>query len=301
MSDDAIGLNSLHLLLTYMCNGECDHCFVWSGPHSRGTMTLSFVEDVLKQAGEMDSIEYICFEGGEPFLFYPLLLKCVELSRNRGYQVGAVSNAYWANDDADALLWLKPLVDLGLSDISLSADEYHGYEESNRVVANASKAAAELGIESSVLRVKGIRCYTEGAENEDDGGSILFRGRAASKLAPQVLGRPPSELRSCPEEPPNISRVHVDAYGNVLFCPGVSMGNILETPLKKILSKESCDRHPVIAPLVSGGPVALARQHGIRTKRAYADACHMCYDVRCRMRAKGALRNILVPDQAYGD
>ena len=70
-------------------------------------MTLRFVEDVLKQAEKVDSIEYICFEGGEPFLFYPLLAKSVELARKKGYQVGAVSNAYWANDDSDALLWLR--------------------------------------------------------------------------------------------------------------------------------------------------------------------------------------------------
>ncbi|UCE91311.1 MAG: radical SAM protein [Methanobacteriota archaeon] len=296
-----VDLESIHLLLTYKCDGECDHCFVWSSPRAPGTMTLGFVEETLKQAGEVSSISYVCFEGGEPFLFYPLLAKGVELASKNGYKVGAVSNAYWANDDRDALLWLKPLVELGLTDISVSADEYHGYEESSRLVANASRAANELGIESSVLRVRAMKCYTEGVENDDDGGSIFFRGRAASKLAPQVLGKPSSEFRSCPEEPPNIGRVHIDAYGNVLFCQGISMGNILETPLKDVLSRRLCEQHPVIAPLASGGPAALAKHNGIRTKRSYADACHMCYDVRCRLRAKGLLNEILLPDQSYGD
>jgi hypothetical protein len=299
--DDVIDLKSLHLLLTYKCDGECDHCFVWSCPRAPGTMTLGFVEEILRQAGEVESITYICFEGGEPFLFYPLLLKGTELARSKGYEVGLVSNAYWANDERDALLWLKPLADLGLSDISVSADEHHGYEDSNRLVGNATKAAAELGVESSILRVRGVRCYTEGAEAEEEEGSIFFRGRAAEKLAPEVPGKPSSEFRSCPEEPPNIGRVHVDAYGNVLFCQGISMGNLRETRLIEMISREACERHPVIAPLAKGGPVALAKEHGVRTRRSYADACHMCYDVRRRMRAKGLLRNILVPDQSYGD
>lgn len=33
-------LRGLHLLLTYQCNLECDHCFVWGSPWQAGTMTL---------------------------------------------------------------------------------------------------------------------------------------------------------------------------------------------------------------------------------------------------------------------
>lgn len=301
MPDDAIDLKSLHLLLTYKCDGECEHCFVWSGPRAPGTMTLNLIKEVLRQAGEVGSITSICFEGGEPFLFYPLLVKAAELVREAGYDVGVVSNAYWANDERDALLWLKPLADIGVSDISVSADEHHGYEESNRLIGNASKVAGDLGLESSILRVKGIRCYTGEADADEEEGSIFFRGRAAEKLAPSVDGRPPAAFSSCPEEPPNIGRVHVDAYGNVLFCQGISMGNLREKPLKEMMSRQACEQHPVIGPLVLGGPAALAKKHGIRTRRSYADACHMCYDVRCRMRAKGLFRDILVPDQVYGD
>ena len=33
-------LSGLHLLLTYQCTFECDHCFGWGGPFQTGTMTL---------------------------------------------------------------------------------------------------------------------------------------------------------------------------------------------------------------------------------------------------------------------
>ncbi|MFQ6004291.1 MAG: hypothetical protein ACE5OQ_02215, partial [Woeseia sp.] len=36
-------LSGLHLLLTYACNYQCDHCFVWGGPWQSGTMTLATI------------------------------------------------------------------------------------------------------------------------------------------------------------------------------------------------------------------------------------------------------------------
>ena len=42
-------LSGLHLLLTYQCNLECDHCFVWGSPWQNGTMTLKNIRQILKQ------------------------------------------------------------------------------------------------------------------------------------------------------------------------------------------------------------------------------------------------------------
>ncbi len=36
-------LTGLHLLLTYECNLECDHCFVWGSPWKSDTMTLESI------------------------------------------------------------------------------------------------------------------------------------------------------------------------------------------------------------------------------------------------------------------
>ena len=35
-----INLSGLHLLLTFQCTLQCDHCFTWGSPWQRGTMTL---------------------------------------------------------------------------------------------------------------------------------------------------------------------------------------------------------------------------------------------------------------------
>ena len=69
-------LSGLHILLTYQCTYECDHCFVWGSPWQSGTLTLEQVRDILRQAREAN-VEWIYFEGGEPFLYYPLLRRGV--------------------------------------------------------------------------------------------------------------------------------------------------------------------------------------------------------------------------------
>ena len=69
-------LNGLHILLTYQCTYECDHCFVWGSPRQTGTLTLEQIENILQQAKDA-GVTSIYFEGGEPFLYYPVLAKAV--------------------------------------------------------------------------------------------------------------------------------------------------------------------------------------------------------------------------------
>ena len=60
-------LTGLHLLLTYQCTFECEHCFVWGSPRQSGVMNLAQLHEVLRQAREVDGLDWIYFEGGEPF------------------------------------------------------------------------------------------------------------------------------------------------------------------------------------------------------------------------------------------
>ncbi len=46
-------LKQVHFLLTYLCNFECDHCFLFCSPCSTGTFTLAQVKLALAQAQEV--------------------------------------------------------------------------------------------------------------------------------------------------------------------------------------------------------------------------------------------------------
>ena len=79
-----MNINGLHLLLTYQCNFECDHCFVWGGPDQYGTMTLECIRKILRQARDVGTVEWIYFEGGEAFLYYAVLQRGGELAAEAG-------------------------------------------------------------------------------------------------------------------------------------------------------------------------------------------------------------------------
>jgi len=175
-----VKLSSLHILLTYQCTLECDHCFVWGSPWQSGTLTVSRLQSILLQAKEAGSIASIYFEGGEPFLYYSLLLGGVRAAVEMGFQVGIVSNAYWATSLEDARAALAPFAGL-LKDLTLSADLYHSSDPAAALVANARQAALDLGIPTGTL-------FTPQPEVPGtDTGTLMYRGRAARKLAARAV------------------------------------------------------------------------------------------------------------------
>lgn len=293
-------LEGVHFLLTYKCIFECDHCFVWGSPSASGTFSTCQIEDVLKQASEIPTVKRVYFEGGEPFLFYPVLVKGVETARKMGFEAGIVSNAYWATDRKDATSWLEPLAKLGIADLSMSTDEYHGDKEEAQNVQRALEAAKELGIAVGVMEVEGIEFYSCETPKKKEKGELMFRGRAAKELAGKAKKKPWRSFSTCPEEPPALGRVHVDAFGNVMFCQGITIGNLWEKPLKRIMADLDPEKHPIMGPLMRGGPAQLAKELGLKPGRGYADACHLCYELRCRARETGEFRGVLTPDQVYG-
>jgi len=287
-----VRLSGLHLLLTYQCTFECDHCFVWGGPQQSGTLRLAEIDEMLRQAEELDTVESICFEGGEPFLYYPVLLSGVEEAVARGFRVGIVTNAYWATGVEDAVTWLRPLKGL-IQDLSVSSDLYHADVMLSQYARNASVAAEQLGIPIGTISVA--------QPNEEDASlaSLMFRGRAAEKLAPRVPHQPWHTLTACPyEDLRQPGRVHLDPLGHVHLCQGISLGNVFRTPLADLVASYDADAHPIIGPLLQGGPADLVRRYDVPHDEAYADACHLCYEARLALRQR--FPGVLTPDQMYG-
>jgi MoaA/NifB/PqqE/SkfB family radical SAM enzyme len=294
-------LSGLHLLLTYRCNFECEHCFVWGSPWQSGTMTLSQIGEILDQAERLGSIEWIFFEGGEPFLYYPVLLKGVQMAARRGFRVGIVSNGYWATDVADALEWLRPLSGF-IQELSISSDRFHSGEEIGPEARNARAAAETLGIHVGVIQIAQPEATQAelGAGQLPPGESgIMYRGRAAERLVSRASRRPWEELSECPyEDLREPGRAHVDPLGNLHLCQGISLGNLFREPLDQICRAYDADSHPIVGPLLEGGPAELIRRHGLRHDESYADECHLCYTARRSLR--GRFPNTLTPDQMYG-
>lgn len=291
-------LSGLHILLTYQCIYECEHCFVWGSPNQSGVMTIEQIEQILEQAKEA-GVTSIYFEGGEPFLYYAVLVKGVHKAAKMGFSVGIVSNAYWAVSVADAMEWLQPFAGR-ISDLTVSSDLYHCEKMLGEKPQNAITAAKWMNIPTGMITIgQPDKLESQSQGQITDAAAVMYRGRAAAVLAAFASKFPWEEFRECPHE--NLrepSRVHIDPAGNLHICQGLVIGNIFETPLKDICSSYDPDAHPICGLLLEGGPAALVSEYNLPHEATYADACHLCYEARLALRER--FPQWLGPDQMYG-
>ena len=314
----AISLESIHFLVTYRCTYACDHCFVWGSPDAEGTMALAQLTSVIDQAAGLGLTE-VYFEGGEPTLAYPIVLAAAKYARERGLDVGMVSNCFWATSLEDAKVWLAPFAELGIADLSLSSYAYFVEDANEEHLRNAVLAAQALGIPAGVLEVGAPADIGVPGACSGDVGEIMCKGRAAVVLAPARASRPPEALVSCPfEDFTDPGRAHVGPDGELQICQGISAGNVfaggdgppapeaLARPHPKGLERvlDACDPHarPVIREILADGPWALAQAAGHTPQRdLYADECHLCYEVRAALRAAGRHPEVVAPGQCYAE
>jgi hypothetical protein len=257
---------------------------------------------VIQDLKNIPTIHSICFEGGESFLFYPLLLESVQLASRAGYKTAIETNSYWATTEEDAKLWLQPLRESGLSMLEVSDDAFHFGEETMNPAKRAMTAARDIGLEVNVLRIEN----PEVMENQERKkgkpiylGGPKLRGRAVETLAGELPTTSWKNFKECPfEDLRNPERVHIDAYGNVHLCQGLSMGNIWDTPLSELLHDYDPEGHPICGPLVRGGPARLAQEYAVDNEKEYVDACHFCTHLCKSLIDK--FPDIITPRQVYG-
>jgi len=294
-------ISGLHLLLTYQCTHECDHCFVWGSPMQEGTMTLKDVQHILREAKDLGTVKWFYFEGGEPFLYYVHLQNAVKEAAAMGFQVGIVSNSYWATSVEDALEYLKPFAGL-IQDLSISSDLFHWSEKQIQLTNNAREAAEQLDIPMgfiSIAQPEVVDAPSSIGTLPIGESTVMYRGRAAEKLADKVVKHPWESFTECPyEDLREPGRLHVDPLGNLHICQGISIGNIFQCSLKEIVNSYAPDTHPITGPILEGGPAALVNRYDLPHLEVYADACHLCDDSCRKLRSR--FPEILLPDQMYG-
>ncbi|MGE5251201.1 MAG: radical SAM protein [Bacteroidota bacterium] len=291
-------LTGLHILLTYQCTFECEHCFVWGSPRQEGVLTVDQIREILAQAKEA-GVSSIYFEGGEPFLYYAVLLKAVRLAADMDFSVGIVSNAYWATSVADAEEWLRPLAGR-IADLTVSSDLYHGSDELGERPQNALAAAKWLNIPTGVINIAQPGVGSKQSQGQLEGASdVMYRGRAAECLAERAPKHAWQGFDHCPHEDlRDPGRLHLDPLGNLHICQGIVIGNLFERPLKEICEGYEPEGHPICGTLLEGGPAALVSEFGLPHDSSYADACHLCYQARLELRAR--FPALLRPAQMYG-
>jgi hypothetical protein len=264
-------------------------------------MTSHIVRHILAQAEEVDTVKWIFFEGGEPFLYYPVLVQGVREAARLGFQVGILSNCYWATDFDDALEWLRPFTGL-IQSLTISSDLFHYNERLSIQAKNASAAAGKLSIPVGLISIAphdAMNSYATVGQLPVGESPVMYRGRAAAVLAEKATQRPWTQFTECVHESlRDPERVHVDPFGNLHICQGLLLGNLFRRPLDVICREYDPDSHEIIGPLLHGGPVELVRRYKVPHEETYADECHLCYEARKLLRSR--FPDVLGPDQMYG-
>lgn len=281
---------ALHLLLTYKCNLSCPHCFVWAGPVCNGRLiTKNDARRLFADAKDIKTIDTVYLEGGEPFVLYRTMIDVIKEAYRANFKVGLITNCSWAISKEIAVDKLLPVRNY-IKELIFSCDKYHNNYE---FVKRAAAAAKGLNIcaRTNVIGKKK--------------SPLRYLGRASSALIKDAPKNPWYEFNSCAyyditsqsgglTDPVSI---HIDPYGYVQLCQGICIGNVFKTSLSKIIKEYNPSTHPIIAPILKGGPAQLARDFNLEGGN-FADPCHLCYAVRCGLRK--IFPSLLAPDIVYG-
>jgi len=248
-------------------------------------MTASQVDGFLEQIVQLNGVTTVCAEGGEPFTRYDVMLHAVRQITHLGLSASALTNASWVTSERAAEQRISELQGAGLTHLGVSTDEWH-----RRYIP-----VARVEMLLRVCKAAGLTA----ARMETSLGGVMFRGRAAERLAPGMPTRAAEELTTCPHEQlATPSRIHLDCYGRLHLCQGLNVGT---GELGEAIGAYDGTRHPIVARLLNGGPYALARyaaELGFDLAPEYVDACHLCYRAREFLRPR--FPDLLGPDEMYG-
>jgi len=267
------------------------------------TFTDSRLRNVLDQLRRLPSVRWVYFEGGEPFLFHPMLVEAVAHATKLGLATAVVTNGYWITSERDVGLFLRPLVAAGLKRLQISVDDVHRYRRLHHM---RDQLLAQCRRHRLTLQFLGVDIPEPNEEPLEaregryvTSGDVMFRGRAASNLAPDQALWDWASFDECPHELlHDPMRIHVDPHGYVHICQGTLIGNADGESLDTIMENFDPDAHPIVGPLLRGGPAALVEEYKLDHEDGYADACHLCYTARSQLRER--FPDELGPPSVYG-
>jgi hypothetical protein len=323
-ADRKIVLQGIDLLLTYRCSGECKICTYHCSPGAGGLLDSATAVQALAEAAR-HPLRWVMLFGGEPFLTYSLLLELARASRRlTGASVSVFTNAFWATSPSRALALLKPLVDSGVNRLYLSLDSYHADYVSPGKVATAALAAGLLGLEVAVDAKLPPGLSVDDVDDPAVRQTRIIIDEFKRKTGLPVAAEPfrgtgrAAGLCGCPAEDLSVCRlpsylgdslaaplgVEIHPGGEVCLCAGLSLGNLESRSLGDILSSYDPDRHPVIGPLLRGGPGALLEMAVDRGRlepgvlSSPMTRCRACYVARAALQCE--FPEVLQPSHCYG-
>jgi len=265
----------------------------------------------------------VAFFGGEPLLYFDLLLNLITEARAQGiHDRDIITNGFWGEDEARASRYAKGLKDAGLTQMVISADAFHEEFVSLDAVRGAIRAAKEARVGRIKISAKSLgethidnpfhqrtkqilrELSSEFDVDEVAIGPIMMIGRAADELArylPHGAMREGkcAKVASLTAESP--SYIEIDPDGWVLTCcPGIAIGKAGQKSVSDIVREYDHRKHAILSVLLKEGGeglLRLAASKGFNPSGRYASTCHLCFAARRFLRPE--YPEILAPDCFY--
>lgn len=302
--------DDIGVLLTYRCVSECAHCLYNCGPRHTAVMTTDTLREALEALAVYPQRPQVHLTGGEPFLYYPLLLEGVRMASERGIWVYVETSAAWCTDEEEAAIRFAELREAGLQSVLISCSPFHAVRIPPERTLCAIRAAQQvLGADRvmvyqrafmDLMRRFGETRPTPLVRYEEtygldgakrllwDGYGIIPGGRAGYRLGYLVRRQPPEAFadQDCAWPLLYAQHSHMDLHGNFIpaFCGGLAVGDWHQLP-QLLAEFQGAHYPPLIALLAERGPYGLfgmaQERYGYRPlEEGYVGKCHLCVDVR---------------------
>jgi MoaA/NifB/PqqE/SkfB family radical SAM enzyme len=202
------------ILLTKNCNLFCDHCF-FGQDEGISSFTIKGIKDVFN---ELDKVKcnYIAISGGEPFLYWDLLTKTVQLAGNKKVNCSINTNGYWASESKvnDKIKLIK---ELGLSRLKFSTDHFHQIYVSFDTLSKAIDIALKESIDVDITI-----CYSNKYNEYKTVGLLQKRFKDKIKIRFQKIGHYGRAIKNIP-----INQFNSSLPKNKWFCNEIDSPTIM--------------------------------------------------------------------------
>ena len=131
----------IYIRPTQLCPAKCRHCSANSGPDVGKSAPINILQHWVRSICEIEQLEWIGVEGGEPFVALPQLRLILDIANSFGKKTSVLTNAIWAENMHIAELVIKKLP--RISYLLISADEFHQEFIPLERVINALKIGRE--------------------------------------------------------------------------------------------------------------------------------------------------------------
>lgn len=245
--------NTIGIQLTDRCNCFCKMCIANCSGKNKNKLSEQDIDSIIFQASGMRDIKQIVFSGGDPFIYFDLLLYGLDCAYKAGLSSACFTNAYWCTDREKTEAIVRRLAKSHLGTLQISIDSEHNRFISIENYKNLLAVLKKTSIRVSIHAGMSAESYTENLLKSLKpyliGYSVVIFpflpfGRAQS-LKECYFGRVENKYDTrCPYDSVLAIRADGSVYGcDMCFVESRTMGNIHAESILNIIKRIRRDEY----------------------------------------------------------